>query len=349
LERRRIHLIAPAGALSPFLDQLAFDDSRQLVEFARSAVGPAYDVTADENILTAQEDEQRGGRTDDVARARDIEDALRHDETAAIVALRGGAWLTRILPRIDFAVLDERPHPVAMIGFSELTTLVNIVGSYAKGLGIYDLSPAFLTYGLRKYAANLPASEYVSDTLSPADWARAQVKPETAAFFRRLVAMIEGRSEAKPIACSLVRGTLDDELEATFVGGNLTVLSTLVGSRYERCIDPTDRWIMIEDFNDKPERIDRFLAHFTLADFWNRCAGLLLGDFHLADRNLLDEVLAMLEYHLPDSRAFPVLTTDCIGHTWPMSPLPLHRPLRVSRCADTEYLIQWPADLTRVI
>lgn len=349
MAQKRIHLIAPAGALHPFLAELRLSEPQQLLDLIQQAIGPDYEITADLEILTAREDEARGGRTDDDARARDIERSLGDERVAAVVALRGGAWLTRVLPRIDFGVIDRRVHRVAMIGFSELTTLVNIVGARPHGLGIYGLSPAFLAYGLRRHALLQALNSNDHHEGSATEWMRNRIRAETTDWFVRMVAMIEGREEPEPLSCQLVRGTLAESSTATFVGGNLTVLSTLVGSRFESCIDPTDRWIVIEDFNDKPERIDRFLAHFTLAGYWERCAGVLLGDFHQRERDIRPTVLTMLDYHMPLDRTVPVLTTDRIGHVWPMSPLPLHRPLRVVQRAAAGYEINWSAELTRVV
>lgn len=350
MDRRRLHLIAPAGVLWPFLQHLRFDEPNELTRLVRDAIDAAYEVTADETLLAAREDEYRGGRTDDAARARDIQDALADERTAAVIAIRGGAWLTRILPRIDFGVLDRRTRPVAMIGFSELTTLVNIVGAHPHGLGVYDLSPAFLAYGLRRQTPpDAPEESTTPETHRERASFADRIRTETAACFQCFIEMIEGRRRGEPIPCTLVRGAPPCERDATFVGGNLTVLSTLVGTPFERCIDPSERWMMIEDFNDKPERFDRFLAHLTLAGYWERCHGVLLGNFHRREHDLHEAMIAILEHHLPEKRSIPILHTDRIGHVWPMSPLPLHCPLRLERYNETQYTITWPPERTRVV
>lgn len=345
---RRIHLIAPAGSLSPYLNSLGFTHAGELLELVRQAVGSDYLVTANEAILSASEDERQGGRTDDVLRARDIQSALEDDSVVALVALRGGAWFTRILPRIDFNVLDERRRPVAVIGFSELTTLVNIVGAHRNGLGIYELSPAFLAYGLRRIIRQAAPAEATGLDETADHGLRDRIRAESRRFFENVTKMIEGRRMIEPIACTIVRGELPALSEATFVGGNLTVFSTLVGSRFAQAIDPTGRWILIEDFNDKPERFDRLLAHLTLAGFWERCRGVLLGDFHREQEDLQDVVYAILNHHLPSASNLPVLTTRQIGHVWPLWPLPLVRPLRLSRLEGNRCAIDWNPELTRV-
>lgn len=343
-----IHLIAPAGACRPFLDAMNIDSADGLMAIVRGAVGAGYSVTGNATLIEAGENERMGGRDDDRLRAEDLQRALGSDNVAAIVLLRGGAWFTRILPHVDFDVLAKRTSPVAVFGFSELTTLVNIVGAAENGLGVYDMGPAFLTYGLKRhaYVRENPESD---PPARPGDWASAHLRPQFDAFFRDVTSIIEGRGTRRPIAARLVEGEIPDRLEATFVGGNLTVLSTLVGTRFDSCVRPDGRWLVIEDFNDKLERADRFLAHLTLADYWDRCEGVLVGDFHQGYEDLVPAVLKLLKLHIPEARTVPILTTRDVGHIWPMSPLPLHIPLTIERRRDDAFSIHWNDDMLRTV
>lgn len=85
-------------------------------------VGSEYSVTGDES---------------------QIERALADEETIAIVLIRGRAWFTRILARLDLSPLERRARRIALFGFSELTTPVNLVAASRRGLGIYDMGPGF--------------------------------------------------------------------------------------------------------------------------------------------------------------------------------------------------------------
>ncbi len=344
MTRRRLHLIAPAASCRSFFSALGGLSLREFMSEVREWIGPAYEVTADGTLMEVDEDELAGGRRDDRRRAQDIEQALADDSVVALVALRGGAWFTRILPLIDFSVLDRRTQPVAVFGFSELTTLVNIVGAFDQGLGIYAPTPGFLIYGLKRHAAML-LQHGAGDAQSPHDWMRKRLGTEVKLFFRQVVEIIEGAGagiEARRVEVEQRSSFLyPDRCDAAFVGGNLTVLSTLIGTPYARFVDPTGRWLVLEDFNDKPERIDRFLAHLTLAGWWDRCEGVLLGDFHQDGRKLTDAVLAMLSFHLPADRPLPILVTDRIGHVWPAQPLPLHRRTTIVRSDEGNFSIQW--------
>ncbi|MCH7839524.1 MAG: LD-carboxypeptidase [Planctomycetes bacterium] len=344
----RLHLIAPAAPCRSFFSALGGCSAQEFVADVQEWVGSTYEVTADAALMNADEDELAGGRTDDRQRADDIEQALADDAVVAVVALRGGAWFTRILPLIDFSVLDRRTKPVAAFGFSELTTLVNIVGAHERGLGFYAPTPAFLIYGLKRYAATLPQLG-AGAAQSPDEWMQKRLSTEVKGFFLDVVDILKGVDQRKAIEARHVRGDLSDACAATFVGGNLTVLSTLIGSRYASCVNPAGRWLVLEDYNDKPERIDRFLAHLTLAGYWDACEGVLLGDFHQNTRNLTDAVLAMLEFHLPADSPTPILVTDRIGHIWPADTLPLHQPMTLRRSGEASYSIQWPTTSPTVV
>ncbi len=338
-----IHLIAPAGPLHLFYAVLGIERASQLLAIVQEMIAETYVVTGNEALLDTPEDEQSGGRRDDRERAEDITAALSNPSVRAIVAIRGGAWFTRILPRVDFSVLDRRETPIAVFGFSELTSLVNIVAVHPLGRGFYDMGPAFLTYGLKRHAATrLGLSDETDPT--PDQWMRSNLRRHMVDYFRRVIEIIEGWGKSIELSARLVRGQLPDSMEASFVGGNLTVLSTMIGSRYMDSIDPGGKWIVLEDFNDKLERMDRFLAHLTLAGFWDRCAGLLLGDFHRGDDDLRPAILAMLDFHSLHESRLPVLTTDQVGHIWPMTPLPLHQSGNVERRDGVDYRIRWSAN-----
>ncbi len=343
MSRPRIHLIAPAGSARPFLEAMGFASGAELLEATRRALSDRYDVTGETDLLEAGEDVRHGGRRDDRERAEDITRALADDAVSAIVMVRGGAWFTRIVPRIDLGVLDRRTRPVALFGFSELTTLVNILGGHPQGRALYDMGPAFLMYGLKRYAArHVASSPPAASKTGP--WVREHLGPEFAAYFRDVAAVIEGRGTDRPLPVRVLRGSEPPEgSELRLSGGNLTVLSTLVGTAYDRFVRPEGTWLVLEDFNDKVERYDRYLAHLTLAGYWTRCAGILLGDFHLGYENQTEAVAELLAFHLPSSWEGTILTSDRVGHVWPMAPLPLHFPLTYHRTADEEGVLRFDA------
>ncbi len=338
MTRGVIHLIAPAGSCGKFFSLLNAPTAKEFLALVQDHVGPDFSVTGNEPIMAAEENEETGGRNDDMARARDIQAALGDSNVVAIVTVRGGAWFSRILRHIDFNVLNSRTSPIAVFGFSELTTLVNIVAAHANGRGAYDMGPAFLPFGMRRYAM-ARANPKGDPAITPKKWAADRLPEAFRAFWTDVVSMIRGQGSSRGITATLIRGDVPDGTEAVFAGGNLVVLCSLVGTPFESAIRPNRRWLVLEEINEKPERIDRYLANLTLAGFWHECEGVLLGDFHMEGRDLGPTVESLLSYHLPDGHRIPIMRTRQIGHIWPMSPLPLHFPVRLVKTTDHTYSI----------
>ncbi len=316
--RPALHLTAPAGSCLDLMKRLGCTAAGDLISLVQTTVGLGYRVTGDQRVIEAPEDDDRGGRTDDARRAADVQRALGDDRVAAIVTLRGGAWLTRILPRIDFHVLRRRSTRLAIFGFSELTTVINIASAYAKAVCWYDMGPAFIPAGLSRDGR--PSGECVRERLHD--------------FVTDAVAMIEGRGSCRRIEGRLVSGRLAASTAATIVGGTPSVLVSLIGTPYARSLFRPGRWLALEDVNEAPHRLDRMLAHLKLAGILDRCAGLLLGDFHEGEHDRTGQVLASLRHLLPKRPAKPIIVTKDFGHIWPMAPLLIGRRVDLLREGD---------------
>lgn len=349
MARNRIHLAAPASPCADFLAGSGIETVANLRRIVQEVVGVNYEITADESLLVATENDDHGGRRDDARRAADISMALSDDRVVAVATIRGGAWLTRILPAIDFSVLERRSKPVAMFGFSEITPLVNLVGAYPMGRGIYDNSPAFLVYSLRHFARTRATSDQLGG-LTPREWSKQRLLPEFQAYFRDLASIIEGRGSKRMLRASLVHGSLPDRAAARFVGGNLTVFATVAATPLRSIETASGYWIVLEDYNDKPSRLDRFLSILSLSGYFRQCEGILLGDFHKDDQDLSAALLGCLRAHLPGDREVPILQSRDFGHIWPMSPVPMHVDCTLERTGDAnEYAITWPDAALRTV
>ncbi|MBN1341479.1 MAG: LD-carboxypeptidase [Phycisphaerae bacterium] len=318
MKSNRVHLMAPGSPINPDdLRRLGLSGVDDLRGYIARLLGEEYRVTADARCLLAIEDDNAGGRTDDARRARDLQRALADDRVTALVALRGGAWLLRVLKRIDFDVLRRRRARLTVIGSSEVTPLVNVVAATRRGLGIHDVMPMFVLNAVRsKREAIRGFEDYWSD----------------------VGRMISGQASRRLLVGRLLSGRLPRRSEARVVGGNLTLVAAMMGGAHARAARPRGRWLALEDVREKPERIDRMLAQLGAAGMFDRVEGVLLGDFHRGHEDLQDAVLELLRFHLPSSR-IPVVGRCNFGHLWPAAPLPLNRRLLL-RCREDEVTIE---------
>ncbi len=312
MTRPMIRLWSVAGSSESLLKRLGVSSFQNVVELAQQAVGPSYSVRADLRLMSPAINEQRGGRYDDARRIREIEQTLADDQICAVVSLRGGAWLTRLLPHIRFDLLRKRRNPLFLFGFSELTTIINITGRYPIVRAFYDEGASI---ALKKVQ-----------------------NPRTA--FRRcltdIVEIIEGRPCRRKLHGQLVQGRIPSPRSIRVVGGCLSVLVSLCGSRLFSASDCRRKWIALEDIDEPIYRLDRFLAQLKLAGWLDACDGLLLGDFHNSDSpDQTKAVMELLKYHLPTRRKIPIIAHCNFGHRSSVGPLPINQPIRLIRAPNS--------------
>lgn len=336
MTRPIIHLCAPASPATSVFGVVGAADARELIARVQAAIGSEFEVTGRPALLAADFDEKRGGRRDDAARVRELHEMFVRDEVVALLAARGGGWLTRILPEIDFSLLDRRRRPLAVFGFSEITPLVNIIGRHARGRGYYYMTPGFPRAGAERYARLNARRLNGGRTLTGRSlaafakrWADERFAADFAAYFRDVSRVLRGVAPSRQVRGRLVSGRLPAVSRAALVGGCLTLVTPLTTQRYAQRCDPAGKWLVLEDLDEYAYRIDRQFAHLKLAGWFERCAGVLLGDFHSGDEDQRAETLEILHFHLPRGRNVPVVTTSDVGHTWPQAILPIGKPLTV--------------------
>src|SRR5690242_591436 len=105
----RVALVAPSG---PLLER---DELTRAVELCREL---GHDPRLGPH--SGRRHGYLGGT--DVERLADLNAALRDASIDAVWCLRGGYGLTRILDRVDYGALEQRPK--AIIGFSDVTALL---------------------------------------------------------------------------------------------------------------------------------------------------------------------------------------------------------------------------------
>ncbi|HEU5303068.1 MAG TPA: LD-carboxypeptidase [Gemmatimonadales bacterium] len=300
----RISLVAPAG---PLLER---DDLTRAEELCR-ALG--YEPIVGKNAYN------RHGYcagTDD-ERLADLNGALQDSSIDAVWCIRGGYGSLRLLDRVDYGALAQRPK--TLVGFSDATALLN-AATRLTGIVTFHgpvaraAMPAFSRTHFERVLTSAVAAGRLGRVPQPADVLIPQEN--------RIVTLCPGIAQG-PLA-----------------GGNLTLLQCLIGTPYFP--ELAGAILFLEDVGEDLYRIDRMLAHLRLIGALRRLAGVAVGRFTDMKRSSgdgalgFDEVLAsyLEPLGVPVACGFP------IGHIDAQWTLPLGVQARLDAGAGELELLE---------
>jgi muramoyltetrapeptide carboxypeptidase len=221
---------------------------------------------------------------DDSERLEDLHMMFRDPEVKAVFCARGGYGTLRLLDYIDYTMIGDNPKVIA--GYSDITALL---------LALYKMSGLVTFHG-----------PLVKDL----------TKNETG----NIGALLDLISSA---------GTLDWDLQGTtcfrpgraegpLLGGNLTLISHLLGTPYMPSL--SGAILFIEDRGESLYRIDRMLTHLHLCGVLQDLAGLVAGGFEYGG-DAMD--IGQLLMERTSGTGIPVVAGLPFGHGEVNLPLPL--------------------------
>ncbi len=255
----------------------------------------------------------------DEERANDINDAFGDESIKGIICLRGGYGTPRILNMLDYEIIKKNPK--VFVGFSDITALhvafnqiCNMVtfhgpmatSNYAK---IKNDKLDFEPYTYNSLIKNICTNEPIGEHINPLN--------------EELLSYCGGRSEG------------------TIIGGNLTLLVSTLGSKYE--VDTKGKILFIEEVTEPIYKIDRMLTSLALAGKFDDCTGVIFGTFVNCNREEkayeggLDLTLDEVINNTVVSFKKPVIGNFRAGHNFPQPTIPLGT--HVAMDADSKKII----------
>ncbi|PWJ58295.1 muramoyltetrapeptide carboxypeptidase [Dyadobacter jejuensis] len=232
----------------------------------------------------------------DQRRSQDLQTMLDHPELKAIFAARGGYGCSRIIDQLDFTKFLENPKWI--IGFSDLTVL----GNHLYNIGVQSI------HGPMVKSMSLIGAEQASLAL------------------KNMLFGEEPAYHCPPHALNRL-----GRAEGNLVGGNLCLLSHLIGSASE--VDTRGCILFIEDINEYLYNLDRMMLQLKRAGKLAGLAGIIIGQFtDMKDNSdptfgqTYTEIIAehIQEYHYP------------VCHNFPAGHVADNRPLRIGAPAVLE-------------
>jgi len=200
-----------------------------------------------------------------------------------IIAMRGGWGCARILDKLDYSVIQSNPK--VLMGFSDITSLLNAI--YIK-TGLVTFHGLVGVNSWNEFSTNV-----FNRVVCNGETCSLPLDPLSTSYF---VTLNKGKASGK------------------LFGGNLSVISGLVGSPYFEI--PENSILFLEETNEEPYVVDRLLTHFKLANVYEKLNGVVFGNCSrcLAENPLQSiPTIEVIREHFSEIK-IPVSYGSPIGH-----------------------------------
>ncbi len=184
-------------------------------------------------------------------RLEDLHEMFRDPVVRGVLAISGGYGASQLLDRIDYDLIKKNPK--VFIGYSDITALHLAIFKKTDLVTFHgpNLLSEFTDYTQQIFRKALFEAKPIGSITNP---------PETN--------KLRPKHKLRTIRSGKATGRL--------IGGNLTLISTTMGTPYE--IDTRGAILMLEDIGEEPYRIDRMLTQLRLAGKLEQAAGIVFGE-----------------------------------------------------------------------
>ena len=230
-----------------------------------------YVIVLGSNLF--EEDDQFSGTINQ--RTSDLQSMLDNDEIKAVLCVRGGYGTVQIIDRIDFSKFIK--YPKWIIGYSDITVL----HSHLNNLGVSTLHATMpINFGSNSNDSLISLKNSL-------------------------------KGEANKIECNSHKLNRTGKVDAEIVGGNLSVLYSLLGSNSD--VITKDRILFIEDLDEYLYHIDRMMINFKRNGKLTNLKALVVGGMNNMNDNEIrfgksaEEIIFnhVAEYDYPICFGFP--------------------------------------------
>lgn len=217
----------------------------------------------------------------DEERCQDLQNVMDNPKVSAIWCARGGYGTVRILDKLDYTKFRENPKWV--IGYSDITALHNQLHNQG-----FESLHALMCVSLTKDITEVQESV---DTF------------KAALFGNPTSYVLKGSKYNK-----------EGETSGQLVGGNLTILHTMLGS--DTSLDTKGKILFIEEIGEYKYHIDRMLQSMKRAGYFDNLNGLVVGDMSKLRKNttLWGASIEQLILDALEDYDFPIAFNMPAGH-----------------------------------
>lgn len=218
------------------------------------------------------------------ARVNELHEFFSNKNIQGIFSMKGGWGCARILDQLDYDLI--RKNPKVILGFSDISSLLIAIH---QRTGLITFHGPVGNSGWNDYTTNVFRSVLQNDL-------NEYTYPAPPANEDPIITLSKGKTSGE------------------LIGGNLTVLTNLIGSKY--LPDWKGKILFIEDFKEEPYSIDRMLTQLKLSGILDQVNGVVIGKCNkcLPEEPLKSFTLTeVLEQHFKAYNK-PVFYGAMIGH-----------------------------------
>jgi muramoyltetrapeptide carboxypeptidase len=236
------------------------------------------------------------------ARLDDLHAMFRDPEVKAIFCIRGGYASAHLLDSIDYDLI--RRNPKIFLGYSDITAMHLALQKSARLVTFHGpiVLSRFTNYTQQHFRKALFETTPLGKVTNPPD-----------------------SDPLRPIHA--LRTIRPGVASGTLIGGNLSLISTTLGTPYE--IDTRGRILFLEDVEEQAYSLDRMLTQLRLAGKFDQAAGVIWGECSDCGPRAYQPSLVLpfsvgeVVDNLLGDLKIPVLSGLTIGHTTDQLTLPL--------------------------
>lgn len=235
-------------------------------------------------------------------RAKDLNAMIRDKNIKGIFASHGGFNSNELLDLIDYEVIKKNPKIIH--GFSDITVLLNAI--HAK-TGLVTFHGQNIKYGFSRGFEK--KEKYTLEYFLKAETIKQPIGP------------IDNKEPIKIIRHGKATGNL--------IGGNLSVLMTLIGTQYEP--EWKGKILFWEELKQTKQDIQFFLTHLRLAGAFDKITGMAVGKLTGCnfipknpdwEKSNIDSFEKMI-LNITRNYKFPIINNLRFGHYHPQITIPI--------------------------
>jgi muramoyltetrapeptide carboxypeptidase len=197
----------------------------------------------------------------DDLRAAEINELFANKTIKAIFCMKGGWGCARILNKLDYKIIKENPK--VLIGFSDITALLLAITAKT---GLITFHGPVGNSGWNEFTKNV--------------------------FTNVVMTKKQFSFPENPIGEDKIYTIHPGKVSGELVGGNLTVLSSLIGSEY--LPNWKNKILFLEEAKEEPYSIDRMLTQLKLSGVLDSISGFVFGK---CAKCLAEEPLKAFTFH----------------------------------------------------